>query len=208
MTEALYEAGYGSSSTLYEQAADRLGMTPAHYKSGAIQSAITYATARCPLGWLLIANTTKGICALSLGDSPQDLLNWLEAEFPGAKLTKDINDSQGYAAHVLSYLRGEQPHCDLPVDVRSTAFQAMVWQELRRIPYGAIRSYSEIAEAIGQPAAVRAVARACATNPVSLVVPCHRVVRKTGNLGGYRWGLKRKKALLELEKGKALKRKP
>jgi len=208
VTDALYDAGYGSSSTLYEQAADRLGMTPAHYKSGADQLAISYTTTRCPLGWLLIANTTKGVCAVSLGDTPQELVGWLEAEFPRAEITEDSKDSQSYAAQVLSYLRGEQPHCDLPVDVQATAFQRMVWQELRRIPYGAIRSYSEIAEAIGQPSAVRAVARACATNPVSLVVPCHRVVRKTGNLGGYRWGLQRKRALLELEKGKVPKSKP
>jgi AraC family transcriptional regulator of adaptative response/methylated-DNA-[protein]-cysteine methyltransferase len=202
VTDALYEAGYGSSSSLYEQAVERLGMTPVHYKSGAARVTIIYSTVRCPLGWLLIAKTSKGVCALSLGDSPGELIDWLKEEFPRGSVIEDDREGQGYVAQVLQYLRGEQPHCDLPLDVRSTAFQRIVWQELRRIPYGAVRTYGEIAEAIGQPSAVRAVARACATNPVSIVVPCHRVVRKTGNLGGYRWGLKRKEALLALEKRK------
>lgn len=200
VTTALYDSGYGSSSTLYGQAAKRLGMTPVNYKSGAQATTISYSTVNCPLGWLLIAKTERGVCALSLGDSASELIDWLKEEFPGATFNKDTEELAAYSNTILSYLRGEQPHCDLPLDVRATAFQRIVWEALRHIPYGIVRTYSEIAEAIGQPEAVRAVARACATNPVSLVVPCHRVVRKSGNLAGYRWGIKRKEALLNLEK--------
>jgi AraC family transcriptional regulator, regulatory protein of adaptative response / methylated-DNA-[protein]-cysteine methyltransferase len=202
VTNAIYDSGYGSSSSLYEQATERLGMTPVNYKSGAAELRVTFSTVRSPLGWLLIGKTDKGICALSLGDSPNELIDWLHEEFPKANVTRDDADSQKYVASVLKYLQGEQPHCDLPLDVRATAFQRMVWEELKRIPYGAIRSYSEVAKAIGKPSAVRAVAHACATNPVSIVVPCHRVLRKGGNLGGYRWGLRRKEALLQMEKNR------
>jgi len=200
VTTALYQAGFASSSSVYERSVKRLGMTPVHYSLGAHQIAVYYSTVHCRLGWLLIARTVRGICALSLGDSADKLVAWLKEEFPKASLTQEDENLEEYIKTTLHYLNGKQPHCDLPLDLKATAFQRSVWEELRRIPYGTTRSYSQIAYAIGRPTASRAVARACASNPVSLVVPCHRVVRQGGDLGGYRWGIKRKKALLELER--------
>jgi AraC family transcriptional regulator of adaptative response/methylated-DNA-[protein]-cysteine methyltransferase len=207
VTTALYDAGYGSSSRLYERAPSHLGMTPAEYRRGGAGMRIHYTLVASPLGRLLVGATARGISALYLGESDDALLAALRKEYPRAELLPDGRDSEGSSSKglrgwiekILAHLRGQEPHLDLPTDVQATAFQRRVWEELRRIPYGATRTYTEVARSIGRPAAVRAVARACATNPVSVVVPCHRVVREDGNLAGYRWGMNRKRALLERE---------
>ena len=202
VTTALYEAGYGSSSRLYERAPSHLGMTPAAYRRGGEGMHIDYTIVDSPLGRLLVGATDRGISALYLGESDAALRTAIEKEYPRAELRRDDDgpDSLGeWVEKILAHLRGQKPHLDLPTDVQATAFQRRVWEELRRIPYGTTRTYTQVARAIGNPAAVRAVARACATNPVSVVVPCHRVVREDGNLAGYRWGIGRKQALLEHE---------
>jgi AraC family transcriptional regulator, regulatory protein of adaptative response / methylated-DNA-[protein]-cysteine methyltransferase len=203
VTTALYEAGYGSPSRVYERAQAHLGMTPATYGRGGAGMRILYTIANSPLGRLLVGATERGISALYIGSSDAALRAALREEYPHANLQ---SDEAGRAAvlgrwvtQILAHLRGQEPHLDLPTDVQATAFQRRVWEELRRIPYGTTRTYSEIARAIGNPSAVRAVARACATNPTSVVVPCHRVVRADGNLAGYRWGIGRKQALLAKE---------
>jgi AraC family transcriptional regulator, regulatory protein of adaptative response / methylated-DNA-[protein]-cysteine methyltransferase len=212
VTTALYEAGYGSSSRLYERAPSHLGMTPAAYGRGGAGMQIHYAIVGSPLGRLLVGATDRGISALYLGESDGMLRAALRKEYPSADLFVD-SAAHGLKSHggtargslgewvskILAHLRGHEPHLDLPTDVQATAFQRRVWEELRKIPYGATKTYTEVARAIGRPAAIRAVARACATNPVSVVVPCHRVVRQDGNLAGYRWGINRKRALLEKE---------
>ncbi len=201
VTMAMIEAGYGSSSRLYERASSQLGMTPATYQRGGPATTIRYTVAACPLGRLLLAGTERGICAVYLGDSDAQLEAELMKEFSAADVQRDDTELNSWVSAILDHLHGRQPHLDLPLDVRATAFQWRVWQELRAIPYGSTRSYSDIARALGQPKAVRAVARACATNPVSVVIPCHRVLREDGSLGGYRWGLQRKQSLLDREKG-------
>lgn len=200
VTRALYEAGYGSSSRLYERAPGQLGMSPATYRRGGSGMHIGYAIADCPLGRLLVAATERGICAVSLGDSHAALEAALLKEFPHAEVHRDQANLKQWVSALLRHLNGRQPNLNLPLDVQATAFQWRVWQELRAIPYGSTRSYNEIARAVGHPKAVRAVARACATNPVAMVIPCQRVVRQDGNLGGYRWGLERKHALLAQER--------
>jgi AraC family transcriptional regulator of adaptative response/methylated-DNA-[protein]-cysteine methyltransferase len=200
VTTAMYAAGYGSSSRLYERASAQLGMTPATYKHGGRHVRLRYTVADSPLGRLLLAATDRGISALYLGDAVGPLEAELRREFPAAELARDDAGLGLWLAPILEHLRGRQPHLDLPLDVRATAFQWRVWQELQAIPYGSTRTYREVAEALGQPSAVRAVARACATNPVSVVIPCHRVVRGDGSLAGYRWGLGRKRQLLDREK--------
>lgn len=200
VTAALYEAGYSSSSRLYERASAQLGMTPATYRRGGKGMHISYTLVDCPLGRLLIAIAQRGMCALYLGNSDAELIAALWREYSAAEFYRDDVDLSVWASSLLNHLKGEQIHLDLPWDFQATAFQWRVWEELRAIPYGSTRSYSEIARAIGHPKAVRAVARACATNPVSLVIPCHRVIREDGSLGGYRWGLERKQALLTREK--------
>lgn len=202
VTTALYEAGYGSSSRLYERAPAHLGMTPAAYRRGGEGMHIDYAIVDSPLGRLLVGATERGISALYLGESDDKLSAAIKKEYPRAELRRDDKGpgSLGeWVEEVLDHLRGHKPHLDMPTDVQATAFQRRVWEELRRIPYGATRTYTQVARAIGKPKAIRAVARACATNPVSVVVPCHRVVREDGNLAGYRWGISRKQALLEHE---------
>jgi AraC family transcriptional regulator of adaptative response/methylated-DNA-[protein]-cysteine methyltransferase len=206
VTEAMYEAGYGSSSRLYEKAAAQLGMTPATYRKGGKGMKINYTVAECPLGLLLVAVTDKGICSVTLGDEGEDLTGGLRAEFPQAEIARDEKRLQTQVRALLAHLAGQEPHPDLPLDVQGTAFQKRVWEELRRIPYGQTASYGEVARRIGRPSATRAVARACATNPAALVTPCHRVVRENGELGGYRWGVERKRRLLEKEKSASLKR--
>jgi AraC family transcriptional regulator of adaptative response/methylated-DNA-[protein]-cysteine methyltransferase len=203
VTTAMIGAGYGSSSRLYERAAGQLGMTPKQYQNGGPQVAIRYATAKCDLGRVLLAATDRGVCGLSLGDTDAELEAFLQGEFPGAKLRRDDPGLGDWLAALVRHLAGESPHLELPLDVRATAFQRRVWEELRRIPYGQTRTYKQVAAAIGEPSAVRAVARACATNPVSVVIPCHRVVGSDGKLTGYRWGVARKKRLLEREKREA-----
>jgi AraC family transcriptional regulator of adaptative response/methylated-DNA-[protein]-cysteine methyltransferase len=200
VTMAMMEAGYGSSSRLYERASSQLGMTPGTYQRGGTAMQIRYTIAACPLGRLLLAGTERGICAVYLGDDDAKLAAELSREFPAAEVGRDDEGLMEWVGALVNHLNGQQPHLDLPLDVQATAFQWRVWQELQAIPYGSTRSYSEIARALGQPTAARAVARACATNPVSLVIPCHRVVREGGGLGGYRWGLHRKQALLDHEK--------
>jgi AraC family transcriptional regulator, regulatory protein of adaptative response / methylated-DNA-[protein]-cysteine methyltransferase len=201
VSPAVYEAGYGSSSRVYERAHAQLGMTPATYARGGVATEIAYAVVDCPLGRVLVAATPRGVCRVSLGDDAAALEADLAAEFPAARIRRDPagGNLDAAVAAILRYLDGREPHLDLPLDIRATAFQRRVWQELQRIPYGRTRSYADVARRIGQPKATRAVASACAKNPVALVVPCHRVVREDGDLGGYRWGLERKKALLERE---------
>lgn len=203
VTMALYEAGYGSSSRLYERASTQLGMTPATYRRGGRHTAIRYTTADCPLGRILLAGTDRGVCALYLGDRDGPLEAALAREFPAAERRREDSVLGDWLAELLAHLEGRRPHLGLPLDVQATAFQWRVWQELRAIPYGSTRTYTQIAERLGQPTAARAVARACATNPVSVVIPCHLVVRGDGSLGGYRWGLARKRALLDHEKATA-----
>ncbi len=199
VTTALYNTGYGSSSRLYEQAPAQLGMTPAAYRQGGKSMHIGYAIVDCPLGRLLIAATEKGICAVSLGDSDAVLETALHSEYPAAEIQRDGVELSQWVSTLLNHLNGQQPQLDLPIDVQATAFQWRVWQALRAIPYGSTRSYSQVAQALGDPKATRAVARACASNPVAIVVPCHRVVREDGKLGGYRGGLERKQRLLAQE---------
>jgi AraC family transcriptional regulator, regulatory protein of adaptative response / methylated-DNA-[protein]-cysteine methyltransferase len=202
VTTALYDAGYGSSSRLYESAPAHLGMTPATYRQGGAGMDIHYTIASSPLGRLLVAATARGISALYLGDADSRLEAELRREYPRARIRRDTRASaslEAWLEKILAHLRGNEPSLDLPTDVQATAFQRRVWEELRRIPYGATRTYTDVARRIGKPSAVRAVARACATNPVSVVVPCHRVVRQDGTLAGYRWGIGRKQALLEHE---------
>jgi AraC family transcriptional regulator, regulatory protein of adaptative response / methylated-DNA-[protein]-cysteine methyltransferase len=206
VTTALYEAGYGSSSRLYERAPAHLGMTPAAYGRGGEGMQIHFATVGSPLGRMLVGATERGISAVYLGESDATLRAALRKEYQRAKLIPDTAmrgsgnpGLGGWLERILAHLRGQEPNLDLPTDVQATAFQRRVWEELRRIPYGTTRTYSEVARAIGRPAAIRAVARACATNPTSVVVPCHRVVREDGNLAGYRWGINRKRTLLDRE---------
>jgi len=199
VTTALYDAGFGSSSRLYERAPAQLGMTPATYRQGGAGMKIHYTIVASPLGRLLVGATDRGISALYLGKDDGPLESSLRKEYPRAEIQRDRNGLEGWVGKILEHLRGREPNLDLPTDVQATAFQRRVWEELRKIPYGTTRTYSQVARAIGKPKAIRAVARACATNPVSVVVPCHRVVREDGNLAGYRWGLERKLALLEHE---------
>jgi len=199
VSPAIYEAGYSSSSRVYERSNAELGMTPAAYARGATGMRIAHAIVSTPLGRLLVAATERGVCHIALGDDPVRLERGLRAEFPGATSIGEEAQLGGWVRAVVRYLEGREPHLDLPLDVRATAFQRQVWNALRKIPYGETRTYSEVASAIGRPRAVRAVARACAMNPTALIVPCHRVVGKDGSTGGYRWGQERKKKLLALE---------
>lgn len=198
VTTAAYNAGFNGLSRLYEQ--PPLGMTPTRYQHGGAAAEIGYTIVESPLGWLLVAATGQGICSVKLGDSRRELEAELRNEFASAKLQSDQPQLSAWVHAIVDYLRGEQPHLDLPTDVRATAFQRRVWEELRRIPLGETRSYSAVAEALGNPKAGRAVARTCALNPTALVVPCHRVIGEDGKLHGYRWGLERKRRLLEQEK--------
>lgn len=200
VTTALYDAGFGSSSRLYEKAPKNLGMTPGEYKRGGAGAIITFAIAPSPLGRLLVAATERGLCAVRFGDNAGDLERDLREEFHAAELHRDEAAMQQYLEPLLAMIRGENTIIDLPVDVRATAFQTKVWEKLRQIPRGETRSYSDIAREIGNPAAVRAVARACASNPVALAIPCHRVVRSDGDESGYRWGVERKRKLLRQER--------
>jgi AraC family transcriptional regulator of adaptative response/methylated-DNA-[protein]-cysteine methyltransferase len=200
VTTALYEAGYGSSSRLYEGATQRLGMTPGDYKRGGPGQRIGYTVADSPLGRLLLAATPRGVCALRLGEKDADLERELRREFPAAELVRDDDHLKEYVEAVRRLMNGARPLTELPLDVQATAFQRRVWEELCAIPVGQTRSYSQVARRIGRPKAARAVARACATNPVAVIVPCHRVIREDGSLGGYGFGLDRKRTLLERER--------
>jgi AraC family transcriptional regulator of adaptative response/methylated-DNA-[protein]-cysteine methyltransferase len=197
------DAGYGSSRGVYERADSQLGMTPATYGRGGKGAHISFAVVPCSLGFLLVAATDKGICSVALGDSPPLLEAALRAEFPFAQIEVDVPRFQPTIASLLRSLNGQEPHLDLPLDVQATAFQWRVWQILRDIAAGQTLSYSQVAALINAPQAARAVARACASNPVALIVPCHRVVRGDGSLSGYRWGVERKKRLLDTERERA-----
>jgi len=200
VTRAMYDAGYGSSSRLYERTASQLGMTPDKYRRGAIAAAIRYTCADSPLGRMLIAATERGICAIQFARSDGELIEGLKREFPFATRKSDQAGLQSWVDSLLKHMRGKALDSSLPLDIRATAFQRRVWTYLQSIPFGATRSYSQVAQAIGRPSACRAVARSCATNPVAVAIPCHRVVREDGSMGGYRWGIERKKALLEMER--------
>lgn len=200
VTTALHKVQYGSASRLYERSDARLGMTPATYRRGGQGMNISYTVARCSLGRVLVAATDRGISAVYLGNRDSDLVAELRTEYPRAEIRSGSGQHSKWVRAIVRHLAGSNPRLDLPTDVVATAFQRRVWEALRSIPPGATRTYTEVARAIGQPSAVRAVAHACATNPASIVVPCHRVVRTDGTLGGYRWGLERKQALLEQER--------
>jgi AraC family transcriptional regulator, regulatory protein of adaptative response / methylated-DNA-[protein]-cysteine methyltransferase len=205
VTTALYAAGYGSSSRLYERTSTQLGMTPEKYRRGAVAAVVRYTIVRytiagSPLGRMLIAATDQGICAIQFGDSDQQLVQGLIREFPFATRRLDDAAMAEWRVNLTRLMEGREPNPSLPLDIRATAFQRRVWEALQRIPRGETRSYSAVARKIGMSKATRAVARACATNPVAVAIPCHRVVRQDGDLGGYRWGIERKKQLLELER--------
>jgi len=199
VTTAMYSAGFGASSRLYERTPRELGMTPATYRRGGEGMRIEYTIVQSTLGKILIGATEKGVAAVYLGNSQEKLKDALRKEYPRAEIAPGGRRLASSSEALLQHLDGQMREVDLPLDVQATAFQRRVWQELQKIPYGETRTYQQVAQAIGKPTATRAVARACATNPVSVVVPCHRVVRRDGNLAGYRWGLERKRALLERE---------
>jgi AraC family transcriptional regulator of adaptative response/methylated-DNA-[protein]-cysteine methyltransferase len=199
VADATYEAGFNSSRGLYERAHAHLGMTPATYRKGAPSQRIAYTVTDSPLGKLLVAATERGICKISLGEDERALTEALYAEFPRALISAEKSALRDAIRAILDYLSEKSTRIDLPLDLEATTFQMRVWHELQKIPFGQTLSYEQVAERLNQPNATRAVARACATNPVALVVPCHRVVRKDGSLGGYRWGLERKKKLLAAE---------
>lgn len=199
VTGALYTAGYGSSSRLYEQSDARLGMTPASYGAGGAGATIAFTTSASPLGPLVVATTARGICWIALGDGAATLEAGLRREFPAAAIGRDDATLAPIVEEVLRRIDGALPAAELAVDVRGTAFQLRVWQELRRIPRGETRSYGEVARAVGAPGGARAVGQACGSNPVAIVVPCHRVVTANGGLGGYAWGVGVKDHLLTQE---------
>lgn len=201
VTQAMLEAGFGSTSRLYEKSA-QLGMTPARYRNKGAGVEVGFTTFRSRLGAVLVAATVRGVCAVSLGARAGELVAALRAEFSAAVVRRDDPGLSTYARTVARYLAGDNTIPALPLDVRATAFQRKVWKLLQTIPYGQTRTYSEIAQRAGKPAAVRAVARAIATNPVALLIPCHRAIRKNGELAGYRWGIERKAALLKQERGR------
>jgi AraC family transcriptional regulator of adaptative response/methylated-DNA-[protein]-cysteine methyltransferase len=206
VTEAVYASGFGSGSRVYERADTRLGMTPGQYRLGGDGVTITHTTVKSPIGLIMLGATDRGLCFVQFGDSDEDLLDALRREYPAARLEPMRKPhAAGFRRWIQAlnnHLAGVQPGLALPLDIRATAFQMRVWNYLQTIPYGQVQSYSEVAAGIGQPSATRAVARACAGNTVALVIPCHRVIRDNGDLGGYRWGLARKRALIDLERAK------
>ena len=203
VTAATFDAGFGSSSRLYERAAPKLGMTPSTYRRGGVGVAISFTTVSSPIGRLLVAATARGICAVALGRSDAELREALRREYPHAAISRDRQSLAAWTRRILDHLAGKRPRLDLPLDIQATAFQWQVWQALTAIPYGATRTYAEVAKSIGRPGAVRAVARACAANPAAVAIPCHRVVPSSGGVGGYRWGPTRKRALLAAERQSA-----
>ena len=203
VTEAIYEAGFNAPSRFYEDAAGRLGMTPSAYRNGGVAASIRFAVAECSLGALLVAATDKGVCSIAFGDDPDALVKTLQDRFPKAELMGGDAAFERLVATVVGFVEAPGQGLDLPLDIRGTAFQQRVWQALRAIPAGTTASYARIAADIGAPAAVRAVAQACATNTLAVAIPCHRVVRSDGGLSGYRWGVERKRALLDREAPRA-----
>ena len=199
VTTAVIDAGYGSSSRFYERAAPKLGMSPSTYRKGGAGMSIRYTIVDSPLGRLLVAATPRGVCAVAMAAADAELERALASEYPAATIATDEGALAKWTTRILAHMAGRRPRLDLPLDVQATSFQWQVWKALGAIPYGETRSYADVAKAIGRPTAVRAVARACATNPVALVIPCHRVVPTGDGLGGYRWGVARKKKLLSSE---------
>ncbi len=200
VTEAIVDAGYGSTSRVYEKSARPLGMTPRRYRAGGADTDIRFAIAQCALGALLVAASPQGVCAIALGDDADALARELQDRFPQARLSGDDADFARVVAQVVGFVEAPRIGLALPLDLRGTAFQQRVWAALRAIPPGQTLSYTELAQRIGAPAAVRAVASACAANTLAVAVPCHRVVRTDGSLSGYRWGVARKRALLDRER--------
>lgn len=207
VTNAIYDAGFGSSSRVYEKADTRLGMTPKQYRAGGKGITISYAAADSVLGRMMIGATDRGICFIQFAESDEELVRMLAVEYPVAKLQPmppdSATDFQAWMSELQKHLSGHAPILDLPLDLRATAFQMKVWRYLQSIPYGSVKSYSEVAAELGQPNAARAVARACATNKVALLIPCHRVIRGSGQLAGYKWGLDRKRTLIDRERSRA-----
>jgi AraC family transcriptional regulator of adaptative response/methylated-DNA-[protein]-cysteine methyltransferase len=199
ITEAIYDAGFNSSSRFYESTAARLGMTPSAVRRGGAGAVIRFAVGQASLGAVLVAATKKGVCAIMLGDDPERLLRELQDRFPRAELKGGDPAFERTVAQVVGLVEAPGQRLDLPLDIRGTAFQQRVWAALRAIPSGETATYQEIARAIGQPTAVRAVAQACAANPLAVAIPCHRVVRADGDLSGYRWGVERKRELIARE---------
>ena len=201
VTEAIFNAGFESSSRFYESAAPSLGMKPSEYQTGALGLAIHFALAHSYLGWVLVATTEQGICRIDLGDTPEILQERLRVEFPEADLQTGGEGFSAVVAEVLALLEAPERGLSLPLDIQGTAFQRRVWTALQDIPAGTTASYGDVAAKIGSPKAARAVAQACASNHIAVAIPCHRVVRSNGDLGGYRWGIDRKRAILERESG-------
>jgi AraC family transcriptional regulator, regulatory protein of adaptative response / methylated-DNA-[protein]-cysteine methyltransferase len=199
VTDALYACGYGSSSRLYEKTNAELGMTPASYRKGGEGMQIGYTVANTTLGKVLVAATQRGVSAVYLGENEKTLVEELRKEYAKAEIVRAGEGNESWLKEIVHRVEGNAPSMELPLDVHATAFQRRVWQELQKIPRGTTRTYTQVAKSLGKPQSVRAVARACATNPVSIVVPCHRVIRTDGTLAGYRWGLSRKEKLLERE---------
>jgi AraC family transcriptional regulator, regulatory protein of adaptative response / methylated-DNA-[protein]-cysteine methyltransferase len=202
VTRAIYESGFNAASRFYESSGARLGMTPAVYRAGGAGLQIKFAVGDCSLGSILVAATLKGVCAILLGDDPAALVRDLQNRFPRADLQGGDRDFERIVARTVGLIELSGGQFDLPLDIGGTAFQQKVWQALRKIPAGATWSYAELAKAIGRPSAARAVARACAANPLAVAIPCHRVVRSDGALSGYRWGIERKRALLTRERAR------
>jgi AraC family transcriptional regulator of adaptative response/methylated-DNA-[protein]-cysteine methyltransferase len=199
VTDAIYEAGYNSGGRFYAGSDDVLGMTPTEFRSGGANTALRFAVGECSLGSILVAASARGVCAILIGDDPDRLARDLQDRFPRAAITGGDAAFEHYVASVVGFVEAPGVGLDLPLDVRGTAFQQRVWAALRAIPAGETVSYTALAERIGVPRSVRAVARACGANPIAVAIPCHRVVRKDGGLSGYRWGVERKRALLERE---------
>jgi AraC family transcriptional regulator of adaptative response/methylated-DNA-[protein]-cysteine methyltransferase len=205
LAEVVYEAGYGSPSRVYDESAGTLGMTPGVYRKGGAEQQIQYAIGRTAMGAVIVARTPRGVCHVGLGDRAAVLESGLAHEFPRATLSRDDRALEREVDLVMTLLQAGQPHLPVPLDVRATAFQRRVWNALRRIPSGETRTYSQVAADIGAPRAARAVARACATNPVAVIIPCHRVVPAAGGVGGYRWGPERKAKILKTERASSSK---
>ncbi len=199
ITDAIYDAGFNSNSRFYEASDSMLGMRPKDYRAGGANTDIRFAVGECVLGSILVAQSTRGICAILLGDDPDQLARNLQDQFPKANLIGGDAGFEQLVAKVVGFIQAPALGLDLPLDVQGTAFQERVWQALREIPVGTTASYTEIAQRIGMPKAVRAVAQACGANHLAVAIPCHRVVRSDGNLSGYRWGVERKRKLLEIE---------
>jgi AraC family transcriptional regulator, regulatory protein of adaptative response / methylated-DNA-[protein]-cysteine methyltransferase len=199
VTGAIYDAGYNSNSRFYETSNQVLGMTPSKYRAGGAQTDIRFAVGECSLGSILVAQSDRGICAILLGDDPDSLARDLQDQFPKANLIGGDAGFERLVAKVVGFVEAPALGLDLPLDVRGTAFQQRVWQSLRKIPAGSTASYTDVAKLIGCPNSVRAVAQACGANPLAIAIPCHRVVRSDGDLSGYRWGVERKRKLIDRE---------